>query len=298
MTTPPSRAKVSPTQVSRDVYLLKPTEPVNDDGQSGPQVILLFGWLNAKFRPLVSYMDKYAQLYPGATQILIVARGSANWSTKAANFDAMRPAADILNELGFFGANPPTCLVHVFSNGGGLQLLILADLLKELYPDARTASSGSISAQCLILDSLPGGSKLGPALQSFIGTIPSVWIRAAITLPLVLLWVYVMTTSLITGKPDPWSHLRAGINEPQFLPWLNKKTPRAYFFSQEDDIVNFKDITAHAELAKELGFNVTTEEFSGSGHVAHARIEPERYWGIVQGMWEKSVAVYSTSSKL
>jgi len=211
----------------------------------------------------------------------------------------MRPAADILNDLGFFGANPPSCLVHVFSNGGGLQLLLLADLLNATYPDAR-AKSMSISAQCLILDSLPGGSKLAPALQSFIGTIPSMWIRAAITLPLVLLWVFVMTTSLLTGKPDPWTHLRSGLNEPQFLPWLSKKTPRAYLFSQEDKIVNFKDITAHAELAKEQEFNVTIEEFSGSDHVAHAKIEPDRYWSVVQRMWETSVAAYSTpaSSKL
>jgi len=85
MATSPSRARVSPTQVSKDVYILKPVETGADNVQNGPQVILLFGWMNAKLRPLFSYMDKYAALYPTATQLLVLARGSNNWSSKTAN---------------------------------------------------------------------------------------------------------------------------------------------------------------------------------------------------------------------
>jgi len=293
MSTTPLLTKISPVQVSRDVYLLKPVDGATKVGKDEPEVVLLFGWMDAKLRPLLTYMEKYSTLYPAATQILIISRGSANWSSKANNLKALRPAVDILKSLGFLGPNPPSSLVHVFSNGGGFQLLLLSELLNEATSNGNSKTLTSTSSQGLILDSSPGGAGLGPALLSFTGTMRSLWMKVLVSIPLVILYGIIMGAAFLTGKPDPYTRLRTGLLNAQLLPWLDARTPRVYVYSKDDEIVMGRDVAAHADLAREKGLDVTVEEFSKSKHVAHSRMDPGRYWCIVQNLWAKAVEVYS-----
>lgn len=66
---------------------------------------------------------------------------------------------------------------------------------------------------------------------------------------------------------------------------------RMYFYSEEDELVGYKDVEAHMEDAQKgrVGKGkVRGEKFAGTGHVGHARGEKnaERYWSCVRGFWE------------
>ncbi|KAG1856125.1 hypothetical protein F4604DRAFT_1798866 [Suillus subluteus] len=49
-------------------------------------------------------------------------------------------------------------------------------------------------------------------------------------------------------------------------------------------------VTQHAETAKERGMDARCELFEESEHVAHIRVEPERYWASVQDIWAAAIS--------
>jgi hypothetical protein len=55
---------------------------------------------------------------------------------------------------------------------------------------------------------------------------------------------------------------------------------RTYIYSAEDTLTDWRDVEAHAKEAERKGFEVGLERYKGSKHVAHAREDERRYWGI------------------
>lgn len=68
---------------------------------------------------------------------------------------------------------------------------------------------------------------------------------------------------------------------------FSKHAKRLYIASNTDKVINLADVVAHAEESKAMFGDdlVTMQIFEGSGHVAHARTEPERYWKAVEGLF-------------
>lgn len=58
-------------------------------------------------------------------------------------------------------------------------------------------------------------------------------------------------------------------------------------YSASDDMVLDSDVEDHAEEAEGRGWVVRRERFVGTGHAAHVRADPERYWGIVKEVWNQ-----------
>ena len=84
--------------------------------------------------------------------------------------------------------------------------------------------------------------------------------------------------------------MRTTLNKYLLLPWFSKHTPRLYLYSQADEMVPWTEVEEHAEEARKAGLDVRMERFEGSPHVAHARSDPERYWGAVKKVWEDATA--------
>ena len=59
-----------------------------------------------------------------------------------------------------------------------------------------------------------------------------------------------------------------------------------YMWSKKDPVIDWRDIVEHAELAKREGWEVKSQEFVGSGHVDHLRVDPGKYGAIVKRVWE------------
>jgi hypothetical protein len=66
----------------------------------------------------------------------------------------------------------------------------------------------------------------------------------------------------------------------------SRETARVYLYGDADKSVGFEDVESHALDAKKNGAIVRTEMFKGGAHVAHVRIDADRYWKAVRQTWE------------
>lgn len=73
---------------------------------------------------------------------------------------------------------------------------------------------------------------------------------------------------------------------PRLLPWMNVQTPRLYIFSRKDELVPWKEVKQHVEVAKASGLSVHCEVYEDSAHVAHMRLDSKRYWASIQSTWQ------------
>jgi len=58
-----------------------------------------------------------------------------------------------------------------------------------------------------------------------------------------------------------------------------------YLFSKEDKMVEWTDITEHAEEATQMSWMVEKDIFQGSAHCAHISVDEERYVRAVNRVW-------------
>jgi hypothetical protein len=50
-------------------------------------------------------------------------------------------------------------------------------------------------------------------------------------------------------------------------------------------MIRWQDVESHAKDAEEWCAHVRKERFEDTGHVAHMRKDPERYWGVIKEVW-------------
>jgi hypothetical protein len=105
----------------------------------------------------------------------------------------------------------------------------------------------------------------------------------------------VVLTHLITsvlslfGYQMPIERWYQALKEPHCLPWLSSRTPRLYVYSKTDKLVPLEKVWQHGEDARRAGVGpVLRVVFDQSGHVAHARADPARYWEAVASVWEEA----------
>ncbi|KAJ6535201.1 hypothetical protein DFH09DRAFT_931848, partial [Mycena vulgaris] len=137
---------------------------------------------------------------------------------------------------------------------------------------------------CLVLDFTPGAFRHSD-LQRVLTLSLSGFKRLAGAAVASILYVALKTTSMISGRPDVHDFIRKGLNNPKILPWMNGATPRLYIYSDADNLSLVNDVSAHIEMAKEIGLNIREERFLGSPHVLHSRAYPQRYWDAVFSRW-------------
>ncbi|KAG7099930.1 hypothetical protein E1B28_001723 [Marasmius oreades] len=282
---------IEPVLVSKDIYTYVPPsgKDTHPTPSSGPELILIFGWLDGKLSPLKRYMQGYRKLYPQATQVLIMSRKSSGWSRKSTNLNVIRPAIDIIQSHGLFGPSPPNMLVHVLSNGGGFQLLLASELMKEI-PHQPPVDKRPATA--IVFDSVPGEAGLWHALYAHtIGL--SLFVKFLVSGPLILIYAAVMGWAWIRRQPSPFDVLREGLQDPYMVPFSNKRTPRLYIYSQQDQLVLGESVEKHMADAKARGLAVNAELFQGSSHVAHMRKDPVKYWDVIANHWTEAVKILS-----
>ncbi|KAH9951563.1 hypothetical protein B0H21DRAFT_818012 [Amylocystis lapponica] len=265
------------------VLLFDPVAAPENAKATDPSVILVFGWLNGQIKHLLKYVEPLRAAYPASTIILVKADMTWYWTSQTQLEASLAPIADVLRRE-MAGSTPfRGVLVHVFSNGGGFQLMTLRKVLAKLPPpDAPTTAPTA-----LILDSVPGDG----GLTSTIDAIGPKGLLGYLMFPAICAayGVFVAANAL-GGHPPIFDELRSTLNEPVLLPSISgPETPRLYLYSSADKTVHARWVEVHIAEAQAKGFDVAVEKFT-SPHVAHARSDPERYWGAVKSVWEKAVS--------
>ncbi|KAG2061095.1 hypothetical protein BDR06DRAFT_947613 [Suillus hirtellus] len=277
--------------IGTGIYLRSTGEQCQDT--TLPNVILIFGWMGAQLRHLQNYTNAYTKIYPNASQIVVRCNPNVFWTTTGTKQRRLMPVIDALEALHCFPSSssaepPPRILTHVFSNGGSLQMTILGHMLRRKYGSALVQQ---LITSTLILDSCPATGSLKTIKLAFSAVIRNPILRVIVLTMLYTMHFVGLGLSLVFGKRIMlMENLRIEMWNPRVLPWMGLHTPRLYLFSRKDKLIPWQDVTQHAEIAKERGMDARCELFEESEHVAHIRVEPERYWASVQGIWAAAIS--------
>ncbi|KAG9085138.1 hypothetical protein FRC06_003717, partial [Ceratobasidium sp. 370] len=165
-----------------NVYVSYPPVGVKQDGGhvgKPPRVILIFGWMEAGLPQLYRLTERYHELYPSATQIIIRAHLKLLFVELPINKLSVLPAVKLLQEAGIHAYDPPESsglLVHTMSNGGGMCQTHLAHCLADTRAPTTHAA---LPAQALIYDSLPGKLSMSIFTNYYAAAVPFAPLRLA-----------------------------------------------------------------------------------------------------------------------
>jgi hypothetical protein len=178
----------------------------------------------------------------------------------------------------------------IFSLGGGFNYMTFHKLLEKIAMPGPLMARGTPSA--LILDSTPGDDGLKSSIS--FGTPSNPILHLLAIPPIALLYGVFYIINTVRGNTPIFEQLRATLLSPDVLPTILdsqgavETTPRVYIYSRIDKIAEPLKIKAHLEEAQRRGFDVKAEVYDTTGHVGHARKDPERYWAAVRAVWGKA----------
>ncbi|CAG8957088.1 hypothetical protein HYFRA_00009289 [Hymenoscyphus fraxineus] len=267
------------TQLSNSVSFYRPNS-LSKNNTDSPKLILLATWMDAANAHISKYIVRYQALYPNAHILLVKSPSRARRDL----MPATHVIRDVLDPEKIDGSSDkskiPSMLIHVFSNGGSCMLYHLYDLYAEKYQDQL------LPWHTTIFDSVPGSWTYSGGKDSVLVGLPSGIIRTLAIPFLHLLGIFWFFKFKIFRIPEPASVWAQAHNDTVRV----RESCRAYFYSEEDKFVHFRNVEEHADDAEANGFVVECrEKFPNSGHVAHARSAPDRYWALCQSVWEASI---------
>ncbi|KAF5533079.1 n-glycosyltransferase [Fusarium phyllophilum] len=237
-----------------------------------PPLIIILSWSEARDIHIAKYISQYRELYP-TSAILLFRASTKLYIQPALRRRLFEPALPILQWVDTKEDDAPNFLIHIFSNGG----VSSAATLWEIW---ETSLNGKpIPRYAVVMDSCPGyfhwkrdHHVLSTGIPPFLS--PVVWVF------LVFAWVYYKLCLL---GVEPHTAYASTLNTPGRI---SRETMRAYLYGDADLSVGWEDVESHAQQAKDNGAVVRTEKFAGGAHVAHVRVDADRYWKAVQETWQ------------
>jgi hypothetical protein len=272
------------TQVSTSVYISLPSTqdkstPVSayDKKTSSttkpPDIILLLSWSGANKAHIAKYIPGYRALYPSSRIILITsAYGDFIFPGRASQVSQLEQVIRIVASI-----PNGTLLIHLFSNGGSHKLWRLA----KQY---RKTEGRLMPMTALVLDSAPGKADRDRTIAAVSYELPKIWFLRLPLLGILFLYAYFSwAKARVFNSENIINCIWQDLNNPLLF---DKRASRCYIYSHQDRMVWWKDVEDHANHAEAKGYVVTKEEFDGSEHVAHMRLQSDRYWKITEKVWE------------
>ncbi|KAK5078220.1 hypothetical protein LTR64_003373 [Lithohypha guttulata] len=245
---------------------------------SSPDLIIICSWLYARQRHIAQYSETYRRIYPQSRILLLKQDGpDLIWRPNAWQMQEMKPAVKVIKELEAGAKGRPSILLHSFSNGGAFTSCQLADAY------ALHCAGELLPISAVVIDSAPS-----------IPTARVGWTAMSQGFPPSLPAPVLGTLGRLAGIEGSMTGLRRKLNDSAGS-FMQEGLKRVYIYSDTDELVPWTHVEAHAQEAKEvLRSNrgeeaaklVQLEKFVGSKHVAHAVMDGERYWNIVQQLWE------------
>lgn len=261
--------------LSPNTFLYEPPSAAPDP--NSPKLVALFSWMSAQDVHIAKYTSRYMALYPTARILLVKCPFIHTLSPRISKRE-IRPAVSVVRALA--DATPrtetrPQLLLHVFSNGGATNLAKFYDLYAEA--DSRGGRL-QLPPHVTVYDSCPGGFHWMRSYRALSAAFPRL---LAPFVHVFIGWFWLLQVPF--GRTGFFGRMWAALKQKALL---QSEQRRVYLYSREDEMIYWGDVEKHANESKEVGFKVSKERFEGSQHVAHARLDGNRYWGAVKGLWE------------
>ncbi|POS78978.1 hypothetical protein DHEL01_v202636 [Diaporthe helianthi] len=289
------------TKISNVVYLYRPEARKSSASDlslaKSPRLIVLAGWMGAREPHLAKYTTRLQALYPDSP-IVVLRSFPYHFTTRISSHPrevgvAVPVIKSILAGYGGAddkddaegGATKPTMLVHLFSNGGSAAL---RHLREQYAASSQGGEGGSLPPYVTIYDSAPGKFQWQRSVTAFMASATrlNIFARLAMRFFVNCLFGFYWVTHVPWGRPGYLDRTWLAQNDRQANA---AEVRRAYIYSEEDALVDYRDVEEHSASAVRNGFTVSAlEKFRGSAHVAHVRVDEARYWGVVKDTWENS----------
>jgi len=233
-----------------------------------PDIVLLLSWAGDNRAHIAKYIPGYLAIYPNSRIILITsAFTDFLFGDRASQRNQLKLVIDVLAV-----EHKSTVLVHLFSNGGSHTLWRLAKMYKEMQ-------GCLLPLNAIILDSAPGKMSFKRTATVLSLDLPRAHYLRLPGLCLIYMFIsFLWAMGSLSIIDDVWH----GLNSPDLV---NASAVRCYIYSKRDVMVWWRDVEDHADEAEARGCTVKSELFRGE-HVAHMRSEGERYWEVVESLWD------------
>ncbi|KAK1831047.1 hypothetical protein QBC39DRAFT_284246, partial [Podospora conica] len=275
---PPTRPHLPPPATS--AY---PLASEASPASSSPDLIILASWTGALAKHISKYTLSYTQLFP-SSPILVLTTSIADlaFHTTATKLARLAPALAYLTS-----PSPPplnNILLHAFSEGGAHKSVLLARAFLS-----RTSTPLPVAA--FVLDSAPGTPRYTSNVAAFRRSLPRHAAARAVGGAVgaaVLGVTWVLFIVFVGYENNLISKTRRALNDRGLWGEGLGAVPRAYLYSERDDLIWWGDVEAHGrEAAEGLGGRCLMVRFAGTGHCGHARGNEGVYWGAVRRVWEE-----------
>ena len=272
----PSRAPLDFMECLSPIASLHKPDAAPDP--ASPKLIFIFSWMAAQDAHIAKYVAGYQALYP-SSPILLVRCPLEHTVLGAKPRREVSPAVSALRSIlpqdGGKRGEDPEMILHLFSNGGCTMFQHFMDVF-----GAGDAAEATLPRHVCVMDSCPGSFDWMRTHRAISQPFPA-WARPLMHLVIVLQIATSFFVEPVGTSGGRWGLL---LNEVHVLKVQDR---RVYLYADGDDMVDPRDVERHAEEARMAGAEVETLNFgTESRHVAHARADPERYWGAVKRAWE------------
>ena len=264
-----------PTRISPTITLYPPSSTcLPTTTSSSPRLIILTAWIDAPPKAISKFVSGYHNLFPHANIYVVkIKRKEFVWDSYATILPSLTPLVEVLKQT-----EPKHVLLATYSNGG----LMKTALLAEGY----LAETGKpLTPHRMLMDSCPDKEKTARIVHAAQFGFPRFF---GIYYPLLAFAygvMYIRTAWMtITGNENVLDRSARIVNDKEFV---GEEVPRCYVYSKTDRTIDWRDLVEHVKKAEEKGLGVQVEEFQGSGHVEHMRVDELRYWRLVKTFWEE-----------
>ncbi|KAL9563773.1 hypothetical protein ACKAV7_012162 [Fusarium commune] len=262
------------------------TQTGTDPNPEHPRTVVIYGWGDAPPRHISKFTDVYRQLYPNAKQVAVLSpiyKGFIDHVTQRT-----KDMLPVIHEVFPNDASDGSVLFHVMSNSGTINYSATLNAYKETY-------NRPMPHVLTVYDSTPGTPYLTwDNLKRFSHAM-------AIGLASRLPWPFIVTQVLCAWffcMIHVFDYLAGRESAPKFShriftdeQWESKKSTRLFLYGNGDFLIPWQHIEGYMAVSREAGYPSEGQLFE-SGHVGHMKKDPEKYWGTIQGSWERAVGKY------
>ncbi|CAO2654474.1 Nn.00g112070.m01.CDS01 [Neocucurbitaria sp. VM-36] len=243
------------------------------------QLVILGTWMGAADKYIAKYIELHKKQLPMASILLLKSGVSSMVSPYKKQQVAIEPAMALI--LGLLeqckeSNTKPRILLHMFSNGG-------INSATHVLIDLNHKRKAPLPLIGLICDSVPTGAGYWKTYNAFMYSFPQRFptnIAAAMMVHTLLTLLFL---SVAMGRyENPEDFWRKAILDKSLI----DSNRIAYVASKADKQTDWRDVVAHAEVARKQGWDVKEIILEDTPHCNHLKKDPQMYYDLVTRVWE------------
>lgn len=247
-----------------------------------PTTILFCSWMDAAPKHISYYTSYYTNLFPSSRIVhCTMTTNQFLLQSETRRRKDVAPAIDAI--FSHSNEEDARLFVHCISNGGAKRLYGIAGLYQS-------QKNKPLPIKTIIYDSCPALPRFKRDLHAILH-VPGAKLPWSSYIPLAIIAVLATTIVNFVVHWCPhwvWRSLARGpmegLNDERLL---SKSAVRGYVYSEEDEVIEWRDVEKHGEVGRNMGYKIERVKMGGGRHAQLFRGEGGEavYWGFIKKLW-------------